>query len=195
MSTQPISSFNPVRQPGTYAALALFFDLEAEVRLLENEKPWQAAHTAKTLVKHPDLRVVLVALRAGARLHQHETGARVSIQTLSGFINVRVPGTVTELPAGHLVALERDVPHEVVAQCDSAFLLTIAWPAQGPLRQHISKAAEPLVFAAAPQLASSAKIISIADDARERGLDKTLADTFPCSDAFSSIPDPSLEIA
>ncbi len=100
MSTQPTSSFKRIREPGTYAALALSFDLQAEVDLLEGEKPWQAAHTAKTLVKHPDLRVVLVALRAGARLHQHETGARVSIQTLSGLINVCLPGTASELPQG-----------------------------------------------------------------------------------------------
>ncbi len=167
MTTQPISSFNRVREPGTYAAPALSFDLDAEVRLLEDENPWQAAHTAKTLVKHPDLRVVLVALRAGARLHQHETGARVSIQTLSGLIDVLLPGTVTELPAGHLVALDRAVPHEVVARCDSAFLLTIAWPSDF-----------------APGRAFSTAAVSIADSARERGLDKTLADTFPCSDAF-----------
>ncbi len=29
--------------------------------------------------------------------------------------------------------------------------------------------------------------------ARDRGLDQTLSDTFPCSDALSSIPDPAVE--
>ncbi len=28
---------------------------------------------------------------------------------------------------------------------------------------------------------------------REKGLDKTLADTYPCSDALSSVPDPPLK--
>ncbi len=31
--------------------------------------------------------------------------------------------------------------------------------------------------------------------ARDRGLDQTLSDTFPCSDALSSIPDPAVESA
>jgi hypothetical protein len=30
-------------------------------------------------------------------------------------------------------------------------------------------------------------------EARDRGLDETLIDTFPCSDALSSIPDPAVE--
>ena len=29
--------------------------------------------------------------------------------------------------------------------------------------------------------------------ARDRGLDQTLTDTFPCSDALSSIPNPAVE--
>ena len=37
-------------------------------------------------------------------------------------------------------------------------------------------------------------VVSIASPRpmRERGLDKTLSDTFPCSDPLSSIPDPVL---
>jgi hypothetical protein len=35
--------------------------------------------------------------------------------------------------------------------------------------------------------------LSIKDVVRERGLDETLMQTFPCSDALSSIPDPSVE--
>jgi hypothetical protein len=32
-----------------------------------------------------------------------------------------------------------------------------------------------------------------AGEARDRGLDETLIDTFPCSDPFSSIPNPAIE--
>lgn len=32
-------------------------------------------------------------------------------------------------------------------------------------------------------------------DAKDRGLDETLSETFPCSDALSSIPDPPVEAA
>ena len=33
-----------------------------------------------------------------------------------------------DLPAGHLVALDRNLQHHVEAEVDSAFLLTVAWP-------------------------------------------------------------------
>jgi hypothetical protein len=33
----------------------------------------------------------------------------------------------------------------------------------------------------------------LAGQARDRGLDQTLSDTFPCSDALSSIPNPAVE--
>lgn len=204
MSAQPISPYTRVRQPGTYAAPALSFNLDSELRLLESEKPWQASRTAKTLVKHPDFRVVLVALHAGARVHRHETAGRVSIQVLSGDLCVRLPEQTIESPAGSLLALDRGVPHEVIAHSDAAFLLTIAWPDFSdravqvhPLRNRNSRAAAPLVFAVAGKLQTPVTVVAKAEHepARERGLDKTLADTFPCSDPFSSVPDPALEIA
>jgi hypothetical protein len=33
-----------------------------------------------------------------------------------------------DLPVGHVLALDRNVHHDVEALVDSAFLLTIAWP-------------------------------------------------------------------
>ena len=198
MSTQPSTNQGRIRQPGTYAAPALAFDLNAELGSLQAEKPWQAAHTAKTLVKHPDLRVVLVAIRAGGRLQQHETTARVSIQALSGDLRVYMPAHNVHLPAGHLLALDRDVPHEVVALDDSAFLLTIAWPDLAgsavqpkPMPHRIASIAIGRPLAQSPQ--KRGNVIRIdARLSRERGLDRTLAETFPCSDALSTIPDPCL---
>jgi hypothetical protein len=42
-----------------------------------------------------------------------------------------VDGRDIDLPAGHVLALDRAVPHDVQAVEDSAFLLTIAWPSSG----------------------------------------------------------------
>jgi hypothetical protein len=41
---------------------------------------------------------------------------------------MHVQDKVIDLPAGHMLALERALPHDVEALEDSAFLLTIAWP-------------------------------------------------------------------
>jgi hypothetical protein len=40
---------------------------------------------------------------------------------------------VAELTSGHLLALDRSIKHDVEALEDSAFLLTIAWPADPEL--------------------------------------------------------------
>ena len=50
------------------------------------------------------------------------------MQAIAGHIRMHVHDKVFDLPAGHLLALERALPHDVEALEDSAFLLTIAWP-------------------------------------------------------------------
>lgn len=116
-----------IRQPVPTSGTMLSFDLSEEVHRLESEQPWQAEHTANTIVKYPDLRIVLVALKAGSRLHEHRTAGRLSIQALSGEIYVHVPGQVVEMTTGKLLAVDHNVPHDVEAKTDSVFLLTIAW--------------------------------------------------------------------
>jgi quercetin dioxygenase-like cupin family protein len=110
------------------SGVLLTFDLAKEVGRLLSEQPWQAEHTANTIAKYPDLRVVLVALKAGGRLHEHRTAGRLSIQTFSGEIDVHVNGRTVEMHVGSLLTLERDVIHDVEGKTNSVFLLTIAWP-------------------------------------------------------------------
>lgn len=69
---------------------------------------------------------MLIALKAGLRLAQHETAGRAVIHLLQGQLRVRLSGLVKELVPGDLLAIERDVAHEVEAVDDSAFLLTVA---------------------------------------------------------------------
>jgi len=89
------------------------------------------AHTAKTLVKYPDLRVVLMAFKAGASLGRHSTVGQLSIQTLEGRVRLRLEGDEIDLPKGGLFALGSGVPHDIEAFEESAVLLTIAWPNAG----------------------------------------------------------------
>ncbi len=105
------------------------FDLNAELTQLEREPPWATTgHNAKTLVKYPSLRVVLIALKQGGRIPGHETDGRISIHTISGHVRVHAAGRVFDAPVGRLLAFDRNVRHELEAVADSAFVLTIAWP-------------------------------------------------------------------
>lgn len=109
----------------------LAFDLAAEVERLKAEPTWSSGHSARTLIKYDDLRVVLIALAAGHRIPEHKAEGRVSVHVLSGHIEFRTSERTFDLRAGGLVALDRAVPHDVSAHEESAFLLTIAWAGRG----------------------------------------------------------------
>jgi quercetin dioxygenase-like cupin family protein len=114
------------------SAPLLQFDLDEEIRRLWQEDASRAGRNAKTLVKHPDFRIVLTVLKANGRIREHKSDGRISIQTVRGHIRMHVSRAGTEetidLPAGHLLALDRNLQHDVEADVDSAFLLTVAWP-------------------------------------------------------------------
>ncbi len=116
------------RTPEPYAAPRLAFNTDHEIATLHGEKPWQAGHTSKTLAKFPNLRVVLVAMETGARLHQHKTPGSIMIQTLRGRIRVNLPTESFEVPSGEFMLLDANLPHEVEGMQESEFLLTISWP-------------------------------------------------------------------
>lgn len=119
---------------GTLTAQLLTFDLDREIKQLRSEDRWQSGHTAKTLAKYPDLRVVLVVMKQGGRLEKHRTEGRISVHTLDGRIRFSTAERSAELGRGQVLTLEHDVPHDVEGIVDSAFLLTIAWPDGGATR-------------------------------------------------------------
>jgi quercetin dioxygenase-like cupin family protein len=116
--------------PHPMAAPYLEFDLTRELEQLQREPGWRSGQNAKTLVKYEDLRIVLTALKAESRIPGHQTEGRISIHTVAGHLKVRAQGRTFDLPAGKLLALDQRLPHDVEALEDSAFLLTIAWPAR-----------------------------------------------------------------
>ena len=117
----------PQRSPEPIAGPFLEFDLAAQVQNLRQEEAWTSGRNSKTMVKHPDLRLVLTIMKANTRIHEHSAAGSISVQTISGHIRMHVEGREFDLPAGHLLALEAAVPHDVEALEDSAFVLTVAW--------------------------------------------------------------------
>ena len=109
------------------------FDLRQEIRLLRKEESWQrgTGRSSRTLVKHPDFRIVLVLMRARTRLTEHRANARISIQTVLGRIRVHIPNqSKVELPVAGLLTLDSAIPYDIESLRESAFLLTISWPRQ-----------------------------------------------------------------
>jgi quercetin dioxygenase-like cupin family protein len=115
---------------GTLSGPLLQFDLASELDQLHRDESWLqiTGRSSKTLVKYPDLRIVLIAMKANTRMHEHTAAGKISVQLLNGHIRLHLPEQVVDLPAGHLLALDQCVPHDVEATEDSAFLLTLSWP-------------------------------------------------------------------
>ncbi len=120
---------------GTLSGPLLQFDLAGELDQLHRDESWlqPTGRSSKTLVKHPDLRIVLIAMKANTRMHEHTAAGRISVHTLTGHIRLHLPGRIVDLPAGRLLALDQCVPHDVEATEDSAFLLTLSWPLENKM--------------------------------------------------------------
>ncbi len=107
----------------------LTFDLADQADALRREEGWQkSGHSAKTLVKHRDLRTVLIAMKQGTLMAKHQTGGSISIAVLSGHLRIHVGRQTLDAPAGSLVALERALPHDVEAREDSTCVLAVSAP-------------------------------------------------------------------
>lgn len=104
------------------------FDLNSEMAEAEGKKPWPAGHTAKTLFKKHDFRVVLINMENGAHMKEHHADGTISVQVLKGKLRMNVGGKAHELGVGSLFTLAASIRHDVEAVGDSAFLLTISWP-------------------------------------------------------------------
>lgn len=122
---------NHVLKPRFDGATApLQLDLAAEAAELAATPAWRdVGHTAKTLVRNDDTRIVLIALRAGARMIEHQTDSSIQVQVLTGRVQLHTPHGRIELAPQELLFLDEDVPHDVVAREDSSVLLTINWRA------------------------------------------------------------------
>ena len=111
------------------SAPLLTFDLAAEIEQLNNEEHWlKDGRISRTLVKHSDFRIVLMFMKAGTLMQEHKTDARLSIHALSGRLLIKLDRQTVELPAGHLLVIEKGLSHDVTALEESAFLLSISWP-------------------------------------------------------------------
>ena len=94
----------------------LRFNLADELGKVRNQDSWRrnSGRSSKTLVKHPDLHIVLIP--------------RISIHLLQGRMRIQLPDQRGEIGAGELFALDYGISHDVEALDESAFLTTFSYP-------------------------------------------------------------------
>jgi quercetin dioxygenase-like cupin family protein len=114
------------KAPGDFEG-GIILDLNDQIDQLfsDTSNKEEAGRKSKMLLKYPEFRVVLVAMR-GTRWNDHKTPARISVQVLRGHIQFHVLNETFDLRADQLLALDPGVVHSVTSVADSAFLLTLS---------------------------------------------------------------------
>lgn len=115
-----------VSQPRPLSRPVLLFDLAREAEGLRSTVAWaERGHTAKTLAKDADSSVVLLAMRAGARIETHSPEQHVSLYGFLGCVSVHVEQIRVDVSVGHLLSVERGHPYSVEATEDSVVVMSL----------------------------------------------------------------------
>lgn len=118
--TRPRATERPASGP------RLKFDLAEEIAKLKQEPAW-ATHprNAATLLKDAGMRVLLVVIHEGAAIEPHKAEGPISVHLLTGAIRMTAGGEKVALRPGQILTLEAGLEHDVKADEESAFLLTM----------------------------------------------------------------------
>lgn len=118
----------------------LVFHVAEEVASLRRDlEHASGGRSAKTLAKIEGLRVTLVLIKQGFELNPEATAGGASLEVLSGRLRVNAEGEPLDVHAGQLIVLADNLRETITALEETAFLLTVAWPAgAGAWEQEVS---------------------------------------------------------
>jgi quercetin dioxygenase-like cupin family protein len=106
------------------------FELNQVINWLRDEAEYgNKGHNALTLVKNPTLRLVMISMPRGARLHARRAPGPMTLIMLRGNIRFTLEphglNEQSELEEQQMIVLEESRQYEITALQESAFLLTI----------------------------------------------------------------------
>jgi len=106
------------------------FELDQVINWLQDEAEYNhKGHNALTLVKNPVLRLVMIVMQKGSRLHEHHAPGPITLTVLRGKLRFTLEpeglNERVELEREQFLVLEEPRQHEVIALEESAILLTI----------------------------------------------------------------------
>ena len=94
--------------------------------------PSRERQIPRVLFTSPECRAVVIDLRAGEELGDHNVRERVVVHVVTGQVGVEARSETASCTAGTLVAFEPGERHSVKALSDARLLLMLApWPAPG----------------------------------------------------------------
>jgi|GEM_PF-582837 len=110
------------------------FNLNEVMREFAPDPESAALRRAEILIKTDTLRVVLITMLKGGKLHDHTAPGPITIHVLKGKMRVSIEGAAQTLGEGELVSMAPGVVHAVEGVEDGAFLLTIAHLSRIPVQ-------------------------------------------------------------
>ena len=115
------------RAPQDFTQPVHHLDLDEEgARLLQEASTNPSHRAAKTLSKDSSMSVAIIAITGGTEIKDHSAHGSALLQTLRGHVSISLKDAEVELPAGQLVTLASQVPHDLSAMVDSVVLLVVA---------------------------------------------------------------------
>ena len=104
----------------------VLIDIPSFIKQIKNEKAWDKNdRNSVTVFKTDKMRVVLVGLHKDAEMTTDHPDNVISIQVISGRIELHANDSTMEVRKKQVVALHEQVPYRVVAIKKSIFLLTV----------------------------------------------------------------------
>jgi quercetin dioxygenase-like cupin family protein len=108
----------------------LVFRIDQEVTSLRQDlEHTSGGRAARTLAKTEGLRVTLVLIKKDVEMNPEATAGGASIEVLAGQLRVHAGGEPWEVGAGELMVLADNLREPITAVEETAFLLTVTWPA------------------------------------------------------------------
>lgn len=107
-------------------AILVTIDLPLFIKRIKQESTWKDSdRNAVTVFKTNGMRLVLVALHAGAELKTHTVDGIISVQVIDGKMKFNADNRSVDLNTGQMLALHKGIPHSVLAIEETIFLLTL----------------------------------------------------------------------
>ena len=107
-------------------ATLVTIDLPLFIKRIKQESTWKDSdRNAITVFKTNGMRLVLIALHAGAEMKTHIADGIISVQVIDGRMKFNADNRSVELNTGQMLALHKGVPHSVLAIEETIFLLTL----------------------------------------------------------------------
>jgi quercetin dioxygenase-like cupin family protein len=107
-------------------ATLVTIDLPSFIKRIKQEPTWKDSdRNAITVFKTNGMRLVLIALHAGAEMKTHTADGIISVQVIDGRMKFNADNRSVELNTGQMLALHKRIPHSVLAIDETIFLLTL----------------------------------------------------------------------